>query len=89
MFSKNVSIENRHDSESRVTQSCKKNNMITVEEAQNIISTTIHDFGIVEIPLGEAVGRVLREDLFADRDFPPYHRVTMDGIAIQGESFQN
>ncbi len=63
--------------------------MITVEEAQNIIATTIHDFGIIEIPLGAAVGRVLREDLFADRDFPPYHRVTMDGIAIQGESFQN
>ena len=63
--------------------------MITVEEAQSIISKTIHDFGIVEIPLGDAVGRVLREDLFADRDFPPYHRVTMDGISIQFESFQN
>jgi len=63
--------------------------MITVEEAQNIVATTIHDFGIVEVPLGEAVGRVLREDLFADRDFPPYHRVTMDGIAIQFQSFQD
>lgn len=62
--------------------------MITVEEAQSLITQTVHDFGIEEIPLGQAVGRVLREDLFADRDFPPYHRVTMDGIAIQFESFE-
>lgn len=62
--------------------------MITVEEAQNIIAETIYDFGIEEIPFGQAVGRVLREDLFADRDLPPYHRVTMDGIAIQYQSFE-
>ena len=62
--------------------------MITVEEAQNIIAKTIYDFGIEEIPFAEAVGRVLREDLFADRDLPPYHRVTMDGIAIQYQSFE-
>ena len=62
--------------------------MITVEEAQNIISKTIFDFGIEEIPFAKAVGRVLREDLFADRDLPPYDRVTMDGIAIQYQSFE-
>lgn len=62
--------------------------MITVEEAQNIIATTIHDFGIEEVPTSQAVGRVLREDLFTDRDLPPYNRVTMDGIAIQYQSFE-
>lgn len=62
--------------------------MITVEEAQNIISQTIHDFGIEEVSISEAVGRVLREDLFTDRDLPPYNRVTMDGIAIQYQSFE-
>ncbi len=62
--------------------------MITVEEAQNIIAKTIYDFGIEEIPFSEAVGRVLREDLFTDRDLPPYNRVTMDGIAIQYQSFE-
>ena len=62
--------------------------MITVEEAQNIIAQTIHDFGIEEVPTSEAVGRVLREDLFTDRDLPPYNRVTMDGIAIQYQSFE-
>ena len=62
--------------------------MITIEEAQNIIAGTIYDFGIEEIPFAQAVGRVLREDLFADRDLPPYNRVTMDGIAIQYQSFE-
>ena len=61
--------------------------MITVEEAQKIIDQTVKDFGTEKIPQAQAVGRVLREDLFADRDFPPYHRVTMDGIAIAYKSF--
>lgn len=63
--------------------------MISVEEAVRIIQETVKDFGIEPIALEQSVGRVLREDLYADRDFPPYDRVTMDGIAICRESFQN
>ena len=62
--------------------------MITVEEATQIISKTIKDTGISIVPLHLAIGRVLREDLFADRDFPPYHRITMDGIAIRYDAFE-
>ncbi|MEM6965403.1 MAG: molybdopterin molybdotransferase MoeA [Bacteroidota bacterium] len=62
--------------------------MITLQEAQRIIAQTIQDFGIEAVPLAYTVGRVLREDLVADRDIPPYHRVTMDGIALRYESFQ-
>ena len=29
----------------------------------------------------------LKEDLFADRDMPPYNRVTMDGIAIAYDTY--
>ncbi len=61
--------------------------MITVQEAVEIIKTKVKDFGVEEIPLSEAMGRVLREDLFAERDFPPYHRVTMDGIALHYKSY--
>lgn len=61
--------------------------MISVDEATQIIDQTIKDFGIEHIALDDAVGRILREDLYADRDFPPYDRVTMDGIAIQSASF--
>lgn len=61
--------------------------MINVEEAIQIIQTTVEDFGTEDISLEEAAGRVLREDLYADRDFPPFNRVTMDGIALRRESF--
>lgn len=63
--------------------------MITVQEATDIIRQHKLDFPVEEVPLTEAIGRVLREDLFADRPFPPYDRVTMDGIAIQYASFAN
>lgn len=57
--------------------------MISVKEATEIILQHSVDYGIEEVPLVEAIGRILREDLVADRDFPPYDRVTMDGIAIK------
>ncbi|WP_428743553.1 molybdopterin molybdotransferase MoeA [Tenacibaculum sp.] len=62
--------------------------MITVEEAKHIILENTQDFGIEEIPFLEAVGRVLKEDIVADRDFPPFNRVAMDGIAINHRFFE-
>ena len=63
--------------------------MITVAEALQIIKANHQSFGTESIPLHHSVGRILREDIFADRDFPPYNRVTMDGICLQREAFQN
>lgn len=37
------------------------------------------------VPLNEATGRVLREDLRADRDQPPFARVMMDGFAVDAQ----
>lgn len=37
----------------------------------------------VTMPLADAVGRVLREEIRADQDFPPFDRVMMDGIALR------
>ncbi len=61
--------------------------MISVKEATEIILQHSVDYGVEEVPLVEAIGRILREDLIADRDFPPYDRVTMDGIAIKYASY--
>jgi molybdopterin molybdotransferase len=36
--------------------------------------------------LAQAHGRVLRADLRADRDLPPYDRVTMDGYALRSDA---
>ena len=61
--------------------------MITVAEARRIINDQVRSYGTEKVPVLDTVGRVLREDLFADRDFPPYNRVTMDGIAIRFDDF--
>ena len=38
--------------------------------------------------LEDCIGAYLAEDLIADRDFPPFDRVTMDGIAINHATFE-
>jgi molybdopterin molybdotransferase len=38
-------------------------------------------------PLNECVGQILRQDVYAERDNPPFDRVCMDGIAIRSEDF--
>ncbi len=35
------------------------------------------------VPLGQAGGRVLAEDVAADRDYPPFNRSTRDGYAVR------
>ncbi|MEO9572348.1 MAG: molybdopterin molybdotransferase MoeA [Polaribacter sp.] len=63
--------------------------MISVKEAKNIILNSTQDFGVEEIPFIKSVGRILKEDILADRDFPPFNRVSMDGICIDFIAFKN
>jgi molybdopterin molybdotransferase len=56
--------------------------MITVEQAGKLVQAEVKDFGTEVIPFDQALGRSLAEDIKADRDLPPFNRVTMDGIAI-------
>ncbi|WP_233899936.1 molybdopterin molybdotransferase MoeA [Tenacibaculum piscium] len=63
--------------------------MISVQEAKEIILQNTLDFGTEEIPFMESVGRILKEGILADRDFPPFNRVAMDGIAINYIHFKN
>ena len=63
--------------------------MVRVEEAEKIILQQCRDFGTEIISFDNCLGRVLAEDIRADRDLPPFNRVTMDGIAIHYESFKN
>ena len=39
------------------------------------------------LPLQDCIGRILRQDVCAERDNPPFDRVCMDGIAIRSEVF--
>ncbi len=62
--------------------------MITVEEADNIIAGNLNLFPVEKCHITKAHGKILREDLLADRDAPPFHRVAMDGIAIKESSWE-
>tara|TARA_B110000003_G_scaffold219613_1_gene219359 strand:- start:332 stop:1519 length:1188 start_codon:yes stop_codon:yes gene_type:complete len=61
--------------------------MISVQQALQIILNNTQDFGVEETSFLKSVGRVLKENILADRDFPPFNRVSMDGIAINQKYF--
>ena len=56
--------------------------MISTAEAYARLLATAHPLPPETLPLAQAAGRVLAESLAADRDFPPFDRVAMDGIAV-------
>ena len=56
--------------------------MISVQEAAARIGSSAGAARVSRVGLAEAVGSILREAVYADRDFPPFHRATMDGIAV-------
>ncbi len=62
--------------------------LISTTEALRLILQYTQNFGIESCPIEQAGNRVLREDLYADRDFPPYDRVSMDGIALSFSVFE-
>ena len=61
---------------------------ISVAEAQVVIEKQAETAPVEPRPLALAYGAVLREEIRADRDFPPYDRVTMDGIAVAYSEIQ-
>lgn len=61
--------------------------MTTVKKAERIIQAQVRDYGTELLPFEAAVGRVLAEDILADRELPPFNRVTMDGIAIAHSAY--
>lgn len=63
--------------------------MISVLQATSIISEHLFKPAVETIPLHLANERVLAEDILADRDFPPFDRVAMDGICLRFEDFNN
>jgi len=57
--------------------------MLTPAEAETRILETIPAMPGEDCSISHAHGRVLRAALKADRDLPPYDRVTMDGYALR------
>ncbi len=63
--------------------------MITVGEALDIIMAHKIDYGVEPVAIDQADGCILAEDIYCDRAMPPFHRVTMDGIAISYAAYQS
>ncbi len=57
--------------------------MLSVSDAFALMQQHVIPLPTEIVPLQDATGRVLREAIKADRDFPPFDRVAMDGIGIQ------
>ncbi|WP_420386853.1 molybdopterin molybdotransferase MoeA [Roseivirga sp.] len=62
--------------------------MISYQEALQVISQHQLTLNTTRVPIEQANGHVLAQDLIADRDFPPFDRVTMDGIAINFADYE-
>lgn len=56
--------------------------MLTPAEAEALIAQNLPSLPIESLPVGHCAGAVLRENVYAERDQPPFDRVAMDGIAI-------
>lgn len=63
------------------------NTFIKYEKALSILEDHRQEFPVESRKIGDSIGHYLAEDLIADRDFPPFDRVTMDGIAINHKAF--
>ncbi|MDN3690306.1 molybdopterin molybdotransferase MoeA [Cyclobacterium jeungdonense] len=62
--------------------------MISVNQARDILSSNPLSLPEEFIPFQKSLNHTLASNVYADRDAPPFHRVTMDGIAIQSEVLQ-
>jgi molybdopterin molybdotransferase len=56
--------------------------LITPREAADAITARLTCLPIESLPLTQCVGATLRENIYAERDAPPFDRVAMDGIAV-------
>ena len=62
--------------------------MIPVREAIQRILAHTPTLPPESIPLSQALGRILAEDIIADADLPPFDRAQMDGYAVRAADVQ-
>ena len=63
--------------------------MISVNEALDKILSRIRPLGFEKVSILEALGRVMAEDIYANRDIPPFDNSAMDGYAVRTGDIQN
>lgn len=63
--------------------------MISVDEALSIVQNAAVPLPPQTIAVEKALHYTLAQDIVADRPFPPYNRVAMDGYAVRASDFSN
>lgn len=61
---------------------------ITPRLAEEAIHSRLTCLPIESLPLTQCVGGTLRENVYAERDQPPFDRVAMDGMAVDSEALR-
>ncbi len=59
-----------------------------LQEAQRIVLASTPTLGLEKISILDALGRVLGEDIVAERDNPPWNNSAMDGFAVRWEDIK-
>lgn len=62
--------------------------MIEFSEALELITKQALSFGTEKIGIDNALGRILAENIYSDRDYPPFNRASMDGYAVRFQDFE-
>ena len=62
--------------------------MLSPSQADELIAQHLTCLPIESLPLAQCPGAVLRENIYAERDEPPFDRVTMDGIALDSRGLR-
>jgi molybdopterin molybdotransferase len=60
--------------------------VLSFEQARHVVlqhAAQLRCMRSQRLPLLQALGRTLAEDIPADRDYPPFHRATRDGYAVR------
>jgi molybdopterin molybdotransferase len=61
--------------------------MLSPPEAEAAIARSVPAAPQEILPLESLAGKVLQQAVFAERDQPPFHRVSMDGVALASDAW--
>jgi len=59
--------------------------LVDPDEAVKLIAEKVSPMGVERVPLLDALGRILAEDIYARIDYPPFDRSLVDGYAVRAE----
>ncbi|MGB0523138.1 MAG: molybdopterin molybdotransferase MoeA [Flammeovirgaceae bacterium] len=63
--------------------------MLPFEEALQLVKQASQPLATESIAIHDAFGRILAQDIVADRNYPPFNRAAMDGYALKIEDAQD